>query len=490
MIKSDSIQLRKYARVIVFLLCSVAMGIMGFFISVQKSVDINSGKRLLINLSRQSEHLNDILNVHFQFLDSIAMKLAESDDLLSDDNFDMISYVVDSTNFNRVAIIDGDGNSYYSDGATSNVAARKYFQDAMKGNSSVSYPILSKIDGETKVILAVPIYKDDVIIGVLGGSYDIYNLSHMLFEDMFNGIGYSIIVNKEGNIVTYDGNEQYRGITISNNFFDYFENSTFRGNDTIETVKTAFENKSSGVVKLGIDDDRKNDRYLAYTPLGTDNWMICYIVPIATAQQDYTFIGVYEAYLFVFCAIMVGLSVLQLLYINMKRQRELIRSASIDELTNIYNKSTAEHSIDRYLKTTYTISGVQAFLMFDVDCFKSVNDTYGHTTGDRVLAAIGASLLSVFRDSDIKGRIGGDEFCVLMKNVASKEIAERKAKQLIESIQQIKIDEFPDLSVSISVGIAYAPNNGKSYIELSKCADKALYETKKNGKNGYTVYNG
>ena len=75
-----------------------------------------------------------------------------------------------------------------------------------------------------------------------------------------------------------------------------------------------------------------------------------------------------------------------------------------------------------------------------------------------------------------------------MKNVASKEIAERKAKQLIESIQQIKIDEFPDLS--ISVGIAYAPNNGKSYIELSKCADKALYETKKNGKNGYTVYNG
>lgn len=219
MIKSDSIQLRKYARVIVFLLCAVAMGIVCFFISVQKSVDINSGKRLLINLSRQSEHLNDTLNLHFQFLDSIAMKLAESDDLLSDANFDMISYVVDSTNFDRVAIIDGDGNSYYSDGATSNVAARKYFQDAMKGNSSVSDSILSKIDGETKVILAVPIYKDDVIIGVLGGSYDIYNLSHMLFEDMFDGIGYSIIVNKEGNIVTYDGNEQHRGITISNNFF-------------------------------------------------------------------------------------------------------------------------------------------------------------------------------------------------------------------------------------------------------------------------------
>ena len=106
MIKSDSIQLRKYARVIVFLLCAVAMGIVCFFISVQKSVDINSGKRLLINLSRQSEHLNDTLNLHFQFLDSIAMKLAEFDDLLSDDNFDMISYVVDSTNFNRVAIIE------------------------------------------------------------------------------------------------------------------------------------------------------------------------------------------------------------------------------------------------------------------------------------------------------------------------------------------------------------------------------------------------
>ena len=488
MIKSENIQLRKYVRVIVFFMCAVAIGIVVFFICVQKAVDINSRKTLITNISRQSEHLNAILDVHFQFLDSIALELAESDDLLSAENFNMISYVVDSTNFERVAIIDGEGNSYYNSGAVSNVAYRKYFQDAIRGKNAVSDPLLSRVDGETKIILAVPIYKDDIIIGVLGGSYDVFHLSHMLFEDLFHGIGYSIIVNKEGDVVAYDGSEQYRGITMSNNFFEYFGKSTFRGNDTIETVRTDFENQSSGVVKLGIGDDRRNDRYLAYTPSGINDWMMCYIVPIATAQQDYTFIGVYEAYLSVFCAIMVGLGVLQLVHINMKRQRELMRSAAVDGLTNIYNKSAAENSIDSYLKTTYTISGVQAFLMFDVDCFKTVNDTYGHATGDKVLAAIGATLISVFRDSDIKGRIGGDEFCVLMKNVVSKEMAERKTQQLVESIQQIRIDEFPDLSVSISVGIAYAPENGKSYIELNKCADKALYGTKKNGKNGYSVY--
>lgn len=490
MMKSENIQLRKYIRTILVCVCAVAVGIVMFFVCVQKAVDVNSRKTLITNISRQSEHLNSILEVHFQFLDAIAREISETDDLLSEDNFNRISYVVDSTNFERVALIETDGSSHYNNGALSNVSSRRYFKEAVLGNHSVSDPIQSKIDGETRIILAVPIYKGEDIIGVLGGSYDVLNLSHMLFEDLFHGIGYSIIVNKYGEVVAYDGNEQYRGITMNNNFFDYFSKSTFRGHDTIETVRNDFDNRTSGVVKLGIGDDRKNDRYMAYIPSGINDWMICYIVPIATAQQEYTFISAYEVYLSSFCAIIIGLGVLNMVRLNLKRQKELMHSASIDGLTNIYNKSAAEHNIDSYLRTTYTISGVQAFLMFDVDSFKNINDTYGHATGDKVLAAIGAALFSVFRDSDIKGRIGGDEFCVLMKNVSSKEVAERKALQLVETIHNIKIDEFPELAVSISVGISYAPINGKSYIELSKCADKALYETKKKGKNGYSVYNG
>ena len=132
--------------------------------------------------------------------------------------------------------------------------------------------------------------------------------------------------------------------------------------------------------------------------------------------------------------------------------------------------------------------GIQAFIIMDVDCFKDVNDTYGHLAGDLVLQKTGRFLRNQFRGGDILGRIGGDEFVVFMKNVDSADHVQAKVRELTQKIHELQIPELKGKTLSVSLGVSYAPDHGKTYLELYNHADEALYETKRNGKNGYTVY--
>lgn len=123
----------------------------------------------------------------------------------------------------------------------------------------------------------------------------------------------------------------------------------------------------------------------------------------------------------------------------------------------------------------------------DVDKFKEVNDVYGHTVGDAVLHTFGELLNRQFRENDIVGRIGGDEFIVLMWNVSSREAVRSKAEKLLEETKKLAFAEMDGKGITISIGIALYPEHGNTYMELYRIADQALYETKRGGRNGYTI---
>ena len=99
-----------------------------------------------------------------------------------------------------------------------------------------------------------------------------------------------------------------------------------------------------------------------------------------------------------------------------------------DALTGLYNKETTEQLTDELLSEDENKS--HAFLILDVDCFKQINDIYGHAVGDIVLQKFGKLLKGTFREGDILGRIGGDEFGVIMKNIQTKDIAMKKAERI------------------------------------------------------------
>lgn len=163
--------------------------------------------------------------------------------------------------------------------------------------------------------------------------------------------------------------------------------------------------------------------------------------------------------------------------------------AEHDTLTALYNKTTTEKKITEFLTTPSGQAGTHAFLIIDVDYFKSINDNFGHAFGDAVLSQIGVKIKEIFRKDDIVGRIGGDEFVVFMKNIQSKASAEMKAQEICDHVNDSFNKNSVSYKISASVGVAYYGTDGKTYEQLYSFSDTALYMAKDNGRNQITVYN-
>ena len=171
---------------------------------------------------------------------------------------------------------------------------------------------------------------------------------------------------------------------------------------------------------------------------------------------------------------------------RMRSARDYYRLHSeIDELTGLLNKATAERMATEHLESLPP-ERQAAFYMLDLDRFKTVNDTYGHDFGDKVLVSFADRLRYIFGSDALLGRFGGDEFVVMAFGESVRETAERNARTLLRSTLQMEIGDVKQ-QISVSVGIAIAPQDGASYKELFHAADHALYAVKSQGRNGYSI---
>lgn len=161
--------------------------------------------------------------------------------------------------------------------------------------------------------------------------------------------------------------------------------------------------------------------------------------------------------------------------------------AERDGLTKLLNRASTQHAAETYL-VNRSPSTLAAMLVLDMDNFKAVNDSYGHLYGDAVLTQIATNLRNLFRAHDIIGRIGGDEFLVIMKDISDVEILKSRCELLVKTFQEQMHALMPSLPVSISVGCALIPVHGTSYQELFDHADKALLCAKRKGKSQYVIY--
>lgn len=176
--------------------------------------------------------------------------------------------------------------------------------------------------------------------------------------------------------------------------------------------------------------------------------------------------------------------------IDEKKRKEikLKEQAEKDGLTGLYNAVTTRSKIDKILLSADLFEEKQVFVLFDLDNFKKINDTFGHAWGDQVLIDIANVLKSRLRGSDIIGRLGGDEFALLLCNLKEEQYIEELIKSLIQSLTKTYTQGDVSVTVSVSAGIVIAPYDGITFEELYKKADIALYQVKKNGKNGYRRY--
>lgn len=159
------------------------------------------------------------------------------------------------------------------------------------------------------------------------------------------------------------------------------------------------------------------------------------------------------------------------------RQEEL---AQIDRLTELGNQSGFFDDLDRQLKILARYKHPAALAVIDIDDFKEVNDTLGHVAGNNLLKIIGLTIRKSIRESDVAGRIGGDEFAVLFPETEP-DRAEEVVRKLFSALKRAVGDEFPD--VTFSVGIAGYHAVPDTYEKIVRQADQLMYEVKETGKN-------
>lgn len=162
-----------------------------------------------------------------------------------------------------------------------------------------------------------------------------------------------------------------------------------------------------------------------------------------------------------------------------------LKLATIDSLTGLHNRRYAAQQIERMLRAAKSDSAGLALLMLDLDSFKKVNDIHGHEAGDRVLREFARRLRENVRNVDLVARLGGEEFCVAMPDIAidhALAIAER-VRAVVESRPFIINDAGQRLRVTVSVGVANAVGRGIMLDALLREADAALYNAKSSGRN-------
>ncbi len=177
------------------------------------------------------------------------------------------------------------------------------------------------------------------------------------------------------------------------------------------------------------------------------------------------------------------------------RHAQLVDASRIDAKTGLLNavawQREARVEISRAARTRAPL----AVAMLDIDHFKQVNDTYGHLTGDAVLAALSATLRALLRDYDVVGRFGGEEFAVLLPNtdaVSAEQITERLRGKLAEITVTAGNGSGADipLGVTVSIGVATLADSHRDLDELIAAADDALYEAKAQGRNRVCLISG
>lgn len=564
--------------------------------------------------------INSHLDNQYVILEGMAdyMCTFYKEDIRSPQIRNIMAAYVNKSEIYRISVSDRDGVTVNDDGEESNARDFDFFKQAMEGKRYIEKVSVDPFEEREEFLIAVPIFYEGKVIGVVSGSYNIDVFSEMLVTDFYGGEAFVFIGDKDGNIICKSKNKNF--LHNSGNVFDTYVQSKFSDDVTVETMKRDFENKGRNTVLVSYDGEQ---RYLSYSPLGINNWIIFSVVPetVVSNQRKYIvnfglllsaeLLAIFGLLLFyvvtsdkhkqyeiekekerlklsekkyrmlenlgdsvvfevdhendtihfnenykkiigsippsnsfsqfmeqgcnileedrdeltrtitfleekkatnAFCEVRVitlagvvwcKIEIVVIRYRNgeidriigkitninkMKSKMEqLVLQAETDSLTKVLNHQSLEKRVNEFL-TSDGADGTHAFIILDIDDFKSINDTYGHFNGDMVLTSITEMLKEHLRSTDMLGRIGGDEFVVLIKNIGDRDAIIHKSSEFINGMHKLNMGQDNNIQGSISMGISLYSKDGRSFEELYKKADIALYQAKNKGKQGFVIF--
>ena len=170
------------------------------------------------------------------------------------------------------------------------------------------------------------------------------------------------------------------------------------------------------------------------------------------------------------------------------QSEQIMHLAEHDALTGLPNRLLFCDRVGQAISLARRHGGRAAVLFLDVDGFKRINDSLGHTAGDEFLKSVAKRLLNCVRSPDTVSRQGGDEFVLLLQDLREPGDAAATARRVLQAVSEVHLPDHPELRVTASIGISVFPDDGLDVETLIKNADAAMYEAKKNGCQGCQFY--
>jgi diguanylate cyclase (GGDEF)-like protein len=277
--------------------------------------------------------------------------------------------------------------------------------------------------------------------------------------------------------------------------------------------ETIFENNFTGMVVLGpgrriIDYNKAAEKFFKAIDISLNNYPIEHILDRepklleifgSKSNRDFSLVIDGEERFFEIDVVPLGdshdgntrmLKSIRDVTEERKIQEKLRFLATIDSLSGLYNRAEFMNLAKREFDKAKSNNEELSLLIMDLDNFKNINDTYGHAAGDEVIREFGRIIKTSFRKTDITGRIGGEEFAVVLKN-ASLEEAKKVAEKFRKTVARGKvIYGEQEIRLTVSIGVAAIPDNTddtRDIEDVLKMADDALYKAKAKGRNCVTA---
>ncbi len=357
-------------------------------------------------------------------------------------------------------------------------------------------PMMDKTTNREIFIMATPIFDGDTRVAEIYGVFYIDSFADILNLQVFGGEAFFHICEIDGTaiVISGDNNNLFQG----GDMYTFIESLDMTNDNTTQSIKLDMENSVPVLLKYKINNQERTAVMLRIP--GTQ-WCVISIVLDETIDVIKSDINSNAFNFSIFVLVIFIIYSLIIIELERKNKKELLKALEtsnllanslqtnmeMDSLTRTFSRSTVEEKITKII-TSPNADDNCAFVLLDVDNFKSINDTYGHKTGDVFLQELTSAVKSSLRGGDIIGRIGGDEFVILLNDIMDINVTKTILSRILANVNKIEIKGVSLQQVSISAGVALVPKEGIDYDEISMKADKALYLAKLAGKNKFMIY--
>ncbi len=347
--------------------------------------------------------------------------------------------------------------------------------------------------------IAAPIYIDDEYRGEIYGIFYIDNFASVLDLKSFGGEAFYHLCQVDGTPLIVSGSSD--NAFAGGDMYEFISTLSMTNGHTPESLRVDMENGNNALLKYELNGEART-AVMAAVP-GTDWCVVSVLLNDVTGEISQRINN--ATLVFTIFVLLIFTAYLAQTIIEYRRNEKILKKAyessqlianslqstvETDYLTKTYSRLAVQEKISEAIQKIKKEQSdtIHALLILDIDNFKMINDTYGHKIGDEYLLEFVSSTKSSLKAGDILGRLGGDEFIVLLKDISTKENATKAVKRIISNSKAIVIDDVDLSSVGVSIGAIMISKQSAEYTEVNNMADKALYSAKNAGKSTYEFY--